>query len=296
MLRLIPIIILLYFLFACKGSTSSNNTTTEEGSSVSVELDSDVNSILSFWDDFNFKNSDEFKNPEIGEQNLVDFLAALSNINSTDRIRAIDNMLDRASIENDSYRYFLGLFHHYLYDPNSPMQDDVTFELVLRYVLDKPLGDEAEDFKLRKLYELVKRNQPGDFATDIDVLLSSGEKASLKDFETRNMVLFFYEPGCQYCEQVVREYKNNDMVNQKIKEGALSILAIYPYGDKSVWEDYQSEIPSNWINAMDENMDVLKGELYDLKATPTIYFLDKQKRVVYKDVDADYLLYELNQI
>jgi hypothetical protein len=37
------------------------------------------------------------------------------------------------------------------------------------------------------------------------------------------------------------------------------------------------------INSYDKGTAVLKNELYDLKASPTIYLLDKDKRVILKN-------------
>ncbi len=38
-----------------------------------------------------------------------------------------------------------------------------------------------------------------------------------------------------------------------------------------------------WINGYDKELTVLERELYDLKAMPTLYLLDKDKKVLLKD-------------
>jgi len=43
-------------------------------------------------------------------------------------------------------------------------------------------------------------------------------------------------------------------------------------------------MPKNWIHGRDENEYLYKNKVYDLYAIPTIYLLDKNKKVILKDV------------
>lgn len=49
-------------------------------------------------------------------------------------------------------------------------------------------------------------------------------------------------------------------------------------------------MPANWINGFDSNQEIANEELYDLKAMPTLYLLDKGKKVLLKDADLDEIL------
>ena len=58
------------------------------------------------------------------------------------------------------------------------------------------------------------------------------------------------------------------------------------------WRDYiprsrRDVIPSGWINGYDKELTVLDRELYDLKAMPTLYLLDKDKKVLLKDAPVE---------
>lgn len=46
-----------------------------------------------------------------------------------------------------------------------------------------------------------------------------------------------------------------------------------------------SDMPDNWVNAYDEKLQISNEELYDLKAMPTLYLLDKEKKVLLKDAE-----------
>ncbi len=51
-----------------------------------------------------------------------------------------------------------------------------------------------------------------------------------------------------------------------------------------IWKKHLPEMPKNWIHGRDENEYPYKNNIYDLHAIPTIYLLDRNKRVILKDV------------
>ena len=69
----------------------------------------------------------------------------------------------------------------------------------------------------------------------------------------------------------------------------LAILSIYPDDDITSWRKYLDIMPSRWLHAYDSGMHITNKKLYDLKAIPSIYLLDKNKRVILKDTDPEIL-------
>jgi hypothetical protein len=69
-----------------------------------------------------------------------------------------------------------------------------------------------------------------------------------------------------------------------LKKGKLKILSLYPNKNLAEWNKHLSEFPAVWINAYDKGAVIEKQMLYDLKAIPTLYLLDSEKRVILKDV------------
>lgn len=50
------------------------------------------------------------------------------------------------------------------------------------------------------------------------------------------------------------------------------------------------EIPDTWINGYDKTGLVNDKQLYDLKALPTLYLLDREKKVILKDVTIEVII------
>ena len=63
----------------------------------------------------------------------------------------------------------------------------------------------------------------------------------------------------------------------------LTILTVYPGENIGKWVDYLLQLPAEWIHAYDQGMVITKKNLYDIKAYPTLYLLDKNKKVILKD-------------
>ncbi|MBR5443690.1 MAG: hypothetical protein IKV22_04820 [Paludibacteraceae bacterium] len=57
------------------------------------------------------------------------------------------------------------------------------------------------------------------------------------------------------------------------------VVAVYIDNEVEVWK--KAQYPSTWLSVYAPEID--KQDLYDIKALPTLYLLDAQKRVVVKD-------------
>ena len=247
---------------------------------------SDVDhALIRYWDDFDFTDTATVMNPEIGEQKLVDFIAEFPNVSDTVRTLAIHRMLYQAQEEPLSIGYVIKQFDHYLYDPNSPMRNDLYYEPVLAFMADSADLMDYERTRYRNLLDLVRKNQVGHQASDFMFVSPNGGNANLYESEALFTLLFFYEPGCPSCETAIDQMGSSSIFQQLSANEKLEVLAIYPYGDLEIWREYQDRIPAYWTNGFDRRSQIITDGLYDIRATPTIYLLDENKKVLLKDTD-----------
>ncbi|MVZ65299.1 DUF5106 domain-containing protein [Sphingobacterium sp. DK4209] len=238
-----------------------------------------------YWDNFNFSDTTKILNPDYGEQALVNYVAMFPAMPVEKVNEGMEDFLDQAKQEQKGFDYFKQKLDSYLFDPNSPMRSDLFYEPVLVYYTSSDKVSADEKMRYRILLDLVRKNKVNSIATNFQFKTKIKPVNSLTDFQSPLTLLFFYEPGCSNCEEVIGQLKQQESINKMIADKKFQILAIYPEGSLEIWEDYAAQIPSNWINGVDENQVVLNTGLYDLKASPTIYLLDKDKRVILKDTD-----------
>jgi len=131
---------------------------------------------------------------------------------------------------------------------------------------------------------LAKQNNPGHPANNFGYTIPDGRKKKLYEIDAKYTLLFFYNPECDACKQYKDLIVKSKLIDTQIRKGALKVLAVYIDEDLSIWKKHIPEMPKNWIHGRDENEYLYKNNIYDLHAIPTIYLLDKNKKVILKDV------------
>jgi len=241
-----------------------------------------------YWDNFDFSDTSYIHLPEITEQAFANYIEILSHANKPTSYFSIGTMLSNA--ENSSprvYGYFLEMYNKYLYDPNSPLRNEEFFIPVLNQVVKSERTGDAECERARYTLNLLLKNRVGELATDISYILQSGKTGRLYDIKGEYTLLYFYDPDCTSCESVTHYMKLSPVISMAISNGLLKILAFYPDKNLDLWKNHLNEIPGTWINGYDKSDVVINKQLYDLKAMPTLYLLDKDKKVILKDASIE---------
>jgi len=275
----------LFALFFCSCTNNTKekqkNGTLAENNQGGSAADS---TLLHFWDKFDMQDTTQVKNPDEGEQQLADFLGLLAKApDSALRDQAVAQMMDRAKVNRTSFDYFIKQYEHYLYDGNSPMRDDISYESVLRYLIKTDVLTDLEKEAYRPIYKLVLRNKVGQKAEDFSFALANGSKQKLSDTKAKYTFLMFYDPDCSHCKETIHQLRDTPQLVQLFDQLQVQVLAIDPWGDRAKWKAYQTELSDKWINGFDSDSKILSFNLYDLKASPTIYLLDENKKVLLKD-------------
>lgn len=244
--------------------------------------------LTHYWDEFDFADTTLVNNRNVTEQGFVNFIALLTDDNDT-----TPEELTRESLENWCTN-FVGKEHackvmtqtadDYLFSPHSPFYNEGLYGMYLEALLKVlPISDamrSSYNFKL----ELVKRNSPGNRATDFTYYLPDGTCCTLTTTLIKNnyLLLLFYNPECELCHKVLLQMAADTALTEAVRTGKLSVLAIYTEGNEEVWRKALPDLPQNWIAGTDREA-VKLGALYDLKAMPSLYLLDKKKQVILKD-------------
>ena len=252
--------------------------------------------IAHYWDRYNFAAYDKKYSEETTGQAFANFAYLLqmqSGIGAAtpEAQSAVKTMLSRAAVSEEVYWHFLDLCEHYFYEPNSPMRNDEFFIPAIDHALSSksPL-DETSKSRYRTLKKTVERNRPNSIATDFTYTIQSGAQGRMHQIKSEILLLFFYNPGCADCRRVKEMLVASEAVDALHKAGRLKVLAVYPDEDLTEWKKYLSENPKWWISSYDKGAVVMSRNLYDLKAIPTLYLLDGDKRVVLKDPTPENLI------
>ncbi len=242
--------------------------------------------VRHYWDYVNFADTNYIHHPEITEQAWVDYIDILKLVPEKNADAGLKKLFTQAEKEKISYLYLAELADKYLYDPNSPMRNEELYISVLDALIATPILDDVEKIRPQARRTLAQKNRVGTKALDFTYTLASGKKSTLYALNTPYTLLFINNPGCHACAETIEALKNASAISHAISRKELQILSIYPDEELDEWKRHLSDFPAAWINGYDAQQTIKEKNLYDLKAIPTLYLLDKDKKVLLKDATA----------
>lgn len=235
-----------------------------------------------FWDEFRFEDS-----TYIAHQDTVAMLQCfafyVAQVIDPADSEPLSALMRQAAERKHTLQYFMYLAEEVLHDPNSPLRNDELYIPVLEVVVASPLLDKYEKMASEYDLRMAQRNRIGHQANDFVYTLLSGRKGSLHGIEADYVVIFFSNPGCPMCGEIEQDMTMSPLLDKMVGEGSVAVLMLYPDEDVEAWREHAASVPDEWIYARDEGCIINSKSLYDLKAIPSLYLLDRQHRVLVKD-------------
>ena len=300
-------IALIFCLFSCKSGKSSTLEVSYMQDTLTVfnlpaippmlntpELRADF-LVKHYWDNVNFADTNYIHHPDITEQAWADYCDLLNHVPLSAAQEAIKATIARTETERKVFDYITGLADKYLYDPNSPLRNEEFYIPVLEAMISSPVLTETEKIRPRARIELAYKNRVDTKASDFTYTLESGAQSTLYKIKSFYTVLFINNPGCHACTANIEVLKSSPVINELIQKKQLAVLALYPDEELDEWRRHRNEFPKEWINGYDQSLAIRTQSLYDLKAIPTLYLLDANKKVLLKDATVQAIIQYLMQ-
>lgn len=236
-----------------------------------------------YWDNINLTDTSFTYNNNDLEQAWANYCDLLNRIPLSNAQDAIKSAFTRMNGNKKVLATFEYLADKYLYDPNSPMRNEEFYIPVLEALVNAPTLDEVEKIRPQARLKLALKNHPSTIASDFVYTLKTGKQGRLHKISTDYTILFINNPGCHACAETIDQLRSAEIIEKLQKDRRLTILAIYPDEDLDEWKQHTKDFPEDWINGYDKEQTINNKELYDLKAIPSLYLLDKNKVVLLKD-------------
>ena len=237
-----------------------------------------------FWDNFDFSDTtipQRLDSTAFGATFMT--FAAMLESSPEAGAKAMASLMDKASANAEMLELFSSISRQVFGDPNSQMRNDVLYLPVLEARAESPFLDDEQRDKAAFQAMVAARNRMGTPAEEFSYLTIQGRPGSLYGIKAPSTLVFFSNPGCNMCRDIRERMLASPVITEKVRNGQLVVLALYPDEDTDLWLSYRDEIPSEWINARDPGSTLHESGLYDLKAIPSLYLLDADKTVILKD-------------
>lgn len=252
--------------------------------------------VKHYWDQVNFADTNYIHHPEVTEQAWADYCDLLNHVPLPTAQKAMKETIRKAEVNKKVFSHITELADKYLYDPNSPLRNEEFYIPVLEAMTASPILTEIEKSRPKARLKLALKNRIGTRALNFTYTLASGAQGTLYQIKSKYTLLFINNPGCHACTETIEALKSAPAINELINKKQLTILSLYPDEELENWRKYRNDFPNEWINGYDKAFTIKTENLYDLKAIPTLYLLDADKKVLLKDAtvqDIDALLIEL---
>lgn len=148
---------------------------------------------------------------------------------------------------------------------------------------------------------MVMANLIGQNAADLEMVDSTGKPLHLYHVNAEYTVIVFWDPTCSHCREEIPRL--DSFYQAKWKKQGIKIYGVLSENEKEKWVKFITDHKlKDWIHvyqteetkkAISDSQQPGYKQLYDITQTPTLFLLDKEKRIIAKKLtlqQIDYLL------
>lgn len=243
-----------------------------------------------YFDNIDLGNPNLLRTP-IMHQRINYYLNNLTPQVPDSLIISIDRILGLLEPSKDAYQYYLSYFLNTYGNSKYIGMDAIYVHLALEYY-GKGKAPWVNEENLNEIVSNARKIEPtliGKQAPDFTIYQEDGTPIGLSDFKKDYTVLVFWKPDCGHCTKAMPHVLE---FYEKYKDQSVDVLAICTKtGEKlnECWEGVKEKNMQALYNAGDEYHRSRIFSKYFVNSTPSIYILDKDKKIKLKKVPAENL-------
>ncbi|MEP6617148.1 MAG: redoxin domain-containing protein [Ginsengibacter sp.] len=210
-------------------------------------------------------------------------------------IREADYLLLLARSSQEMYKFLLNWFtDEYIY-PKYMGQDAVFVHLFEKYHstgISTWLNEKQMTTISNRAY-MIMSNLIGEKAANLEMTDTMGKTKFLFDVDAPYTIVAFWDPTCGHCREEIPRL--DSMFQNKWKKQGVKIYGVLTENEKEKWVEFiHQKHLKDWVHVYQTDAqkkaesDLQKPayrQLYDVTQTPTLYLLDKDKRIIAKKLN-----------
>jgi thiol-disulfide isomerase/thioredoxin len=251
-----------------------------------------------FWDEVNF-NDDRLLRTPFFEPKLDDYFKYYVSAEPDSIIAEVKVILLSARTGKEIYPYLLTKFTNKYISPEFMGQDKVFLYLFENFYAkgDTSLLNASSKKTITERAYSMMANQLGQPAPQLELTDTLGKTASLYAVKSPFTIVAFWDPNCGHCKEEIPRL--DSMYQAKWKALGVAVYSVNIYENEiPAWKKFLAEkkISNTWTQAYQTKDARAKEEkaglpnykqLYDVFKTPTVYLLDKDKRIIAKQLSLE---------
>jgi thioredoxin-related protein len=241
---------------------------------------------MHFFDNFPWEDPRIFNTP-LGDSKIKEFQSLLmQQWNRPILDSAILSAFRASKADPTSHRIFFEKLEKVFGDHASPYRIERVYIAMLKDMLTtKGISDLN---KRHYTYELnaIDKNNEGERANNFRIVTSTGDTTTLYDIQSEYLLLYLQHPTCPTCQRVRKMMADFPFLNKAIASGRLKVLTVYFEDENEIWNNYihSPEANPNYLHGWNFDQSISDKALYDTRAIPYMFILDKDKKIIKKNV------------
>ena len=220
-------------------------------------------------------------------QAVRDYIMALWSIpydKALEAQRHLMSLAEESAVTDTSghiYDFIVTVMESALWNPLSELRNEGFYIPVVESVLSTRRTGEHYSSYYQQQLTTCRNNAPGAYAADFTYTDAKGRMHSLYETRSEYTLLLFSNPGCPACREIIGMLKSSPIINSMEQQGRLALLRDYP---------------EDWITGYNQDLSIRDNLVYDVRAIPSLYLLDRDKKVIFKDISTGMLMLQLETL
>ena len=241
--------------------------------------------IEHFFDNFAWDDPRIFNTPVV-EQKLKEYCNLIYQLDNPEYDTLVVAALNKAKVNPSSYENLFDALQYVLGRIISPYKVEHTYIAMLKDALTYPkLSEDRKRHHTREL-GFINKNLVGDTIPNFVMVLANGDTTTMYDIQSEYTILYLQHPTCPTCHQVRNIMATFTKLNQAIESGRLKVVMVYFEDDPQVWSNYVNSREANpkYVQGWNFDQAIDDNDLFDTRTIPFMFLLDKDKKVIKKDL------------
>ena len=201
-------------------------------------------------------------------------------------IKEGDVLVAKAQPDTEMYKYLVWYLTYNSETSKIMGMDQVFVHMVETYYLSGKTWW-VDTSTMRKMVDRASKIAPnliGNTAPELALPDTSQKLQVLSKVNAKYTILVFWDPDCSHCQKEIPALKK---IYDEWKSKGLQVYAVDIEMEEAKWKKFINDHDLDWINVNDVKHTSNFRQVYDVYSTPTIYILDKNKKIVAKRIGVE---------
>lgn len=242
-----------------------------------------------YFDNYPFED-ERLLNTPVAFDKFRQYAAMISQVGDLLPDSVVTRILNQAQVSAKSYNALFETWQKIIGDISSPFWTESVYIEMLHHALASYAVDSLQKQYYQTQLRRFDKNRKGSVIPDFAVMLPNGTKTDIYSIESEYILLYFHNPDCPTCVEIREKLLQMAPLHRAIDQQKIKVVTVFFEKDRAIWQKYLKEqTHTAFINTWNYDNAIESEELFDLSVIPFMFLLDKEKRVIVKDISVEAL-------